>query len=368
MTVTTPQFRASRCVRYRYRYSACSRCSDACPHAAVRLSDSGAAIAADSCRNCALCVSACRTGAFTAANFRPLDMLRQAIKSEHFTVACLPSGCFADAVVPCLGALDAPLLAYLEKRRVPTTLLGAALCDACAHGPEGAGQLAANLDAVAGLRAAAAPEDWLPVVVARDARAAGDAENPRFASGRRHLFRRLLGRGVDECVAAVEAGPRQDGPVPDQAIRAGAYALPEQRELLQIVAGRKDGRPFRVEIHEALPALELTVGAGCTACEACFRVCPTGAIGITENPGDWALTFRRDRCVGCAACIEVCQPRALDAAADFEITPDQPVRPLFSLAKQRCGRCDRHFVSHRPEGICTVCSDDQDAFTAIFGT
>jgi ferredoxin len=365
MSVSIPEFRSARCVRYRYRYSECARCLDACPHDAIFLSDTGAAIDADKCRNCALCVSACRTGAFAADNFKPIDMLRKAIKTERFSIACVPSGHAADAVVPCLGALDAALLAYLEKRRLPTTLLGASLCVDCALGTKGAAQLAANLEAVAELRAAAAPDEWLPIEVVADAPAVA-AEKPRFASARRHLFRRLFGRGVDEVAAAVEQKPAAE-PVPDKAIRAGAYALTEQRELLQIVADRKNGEAFHVTLHEALPALDITISPGCTVCEACFRVCPTGAIKITENPGDWALEFHRDRCVGCAACLEVCQPHVLDAAAEFDLRPDQPPRSLISLAKQRCNRCDRFFVSPHPENTCKVCSDDQDAFTAIYG-
>jgi ferredoxin len=266
--------------------------------------------------------------------------------------------------VPCLGALDTSLLAYLEKRRLPITLLGVSLCTDCAHGAKGAAQLAANLEAVAELRAAAAPDVWLPIEVV-DITPAPETR-PRFTSGRRHLFRRLFARGVDEVSAAVAArSPSQ--PTPDKAIRAGAYALTEQRELLQIVAARKGAEPFRVSVHEALPALDISIGPGCTVCEACFRACPTGAISITENPGDWAMLFQRDRCVGCAACMEVCQPRVLDAATIFELTPDQPPRPLISLAKQRCNRCDRFFVSPHPEKTCKVCSDDQDAFTAIYG-
>jgi ferredoxin len=364
MSVGFPEFRAARCVRFRYRYSECTRCLDACPHEAISLSDMGAAIDADKCRNCALCVSACRTGAFAADNFKPIDMLRQAIKTERFSIACAPSGHAADAVVPCLGALDTSLLAYLEKRRLPITLLGVSLCTDCAHGAKGAAQLAANLEAVAELRAAAAPDVWLPIEVV-DITPAPETR-PRFTSGRRHLFRRLFARGVDEVSAAVAArSPSQ--PTPDKAIRAGAYALTEQRELLQIVAARKGAEPFRVSVHEALPALDISIGPGCTVCEACFRACPTGAISITENPGDWAMLFQRDRCVGCAACMEVCQPRVLDAATIFELTPDQPPRPLISLAKQRCNRCDRFFVSPHPEKTCKVCSDDQDAFTAIYG-
>lgn len=365
MSIVYPELHATRCVRYRYRYSECARCVDACPHQAIELSDSGASLVAGKCQNCALCVSACHTGAWSAAAFKPIDLLRLAIKAERFSVACAPSGRAADAVVPCLGGLDACTLAYLEKRGLPLSLHGTAHCPDCAHAPKGEEQLAANLEALAELRRAAAPEVWRETRIADDGTEAAP-QAQRFAAGRRHLFRRLIGRGVDELAAA---GAPQALPqvAPDKAIRAGGYALTEQRELLQIVAARKDGQPFRVAIHEALPAFDLTLEPGCTLCEACFRVCPTGAIRITENPGDWALVFQRDRCVGCAVCLEVCQPRVLDAAAGFDLTPDQAARPLISQAKQRCDRCDRFFVSPRPEETCPVCRDDQDAFSAIFG-
>ncbi|TRZ96361.1 MAG: 4Fe-4S ferredoxin, partial [Rhodocyclaceae bacterium] len=44
MSIATPEFRASHCVRYRYRYSECARCLNACPHDAISLTDTGAAI------------------------------------------------------------------------------------------------------------------------------------------------------------------------------------------------------------------------------------------------------------------------------------------------------------------------------------
>lgn len=57
----------------------------------------------------------------------------------------------------------------------------------------------------------------------------------------------------------------------------------------------------------------------------------------------------------------------LDADASFDARPEQPPRVLLSMAKQRCTRCDRHFVSHTPQQSCPICRDDEDAFTAIFG-
>ena len=374
MSIAAPDFRANRCTRYRYRYSECRRCADACPHDAITLSDEGAALDPARCQNCGLCISACHTGAWSSDTFNPIDLLRQAIKQPTWSLACAPSGATADARVPCLGAIDGVTLAYLAKRRIPLTLHGSTHCTECAHGAKGAAQLTLNLAALGVLHeateAADSPVHWTMPVLAADTRQSRPTgrtgQGDEFVAARRQLFRRLVGRGVDEVVRATKL-PGEPMPVPEKAIRAGPYALTERRELLQIVCQQKEDRPFNVRIHEALPLMQLTLQSGCTVCEACFRVCPTGALQIEENPGDWALTFQIDRCVACEACLEVCQPRVLDATAICDARSEQPARVLLSLNKQRCSRCDRHFVSPSPERTCPICRDDEDAFSAIFG-
>lgn len=366
MAIAYPEFRPPRCTRFRYRYSECRRCAAACPHEAIELSDEGAKIDAARCRNCGLCLLACHTGGWTSESFKPIDLLRQAIKQPTFSVACAPSGLRADVVVPCLGALSAAFIAYLGKRRIPLAMHGSSHCGECAHGAKGAVQLAAHLDAANRLRDAAreAGKDWLEPELSDAQPRAGKAAEKSALGGRRQLFRRLIGRGVD-AIASPQAVPSP--PAPDKAIRAGAYAGTEERELLQIVCDRKDGQPTFIEWHEALPLMQLKLHQGCTNCEACFRACPTGALQIVENPGDWALTFQVDRCVACEVCLEVCQPHVLDAEARFDARPERPATILHSLVKQRCMRCDRFFVSSTPQETCPVCSDDEDAFAQIFG-
>lgn len=371
-----PDFRASRCTRFRYRYSECRRCADACPHDAILLSDEGATLMGNKCQNCGLCVSACHTHAWTSPAFEPIDLLRQAIKKTAWSLACEPSGCGGDAMVPCLGAVDAVWLAYLAKRGIAVSLRGTGHCDPCVHGKTGPAQLKLNLEGLDLLWAAArqgAGDDsplpvWLLPVVAQEAGRPGarekDTGKSAQAASRRHLFRRIFNPG-GQPVASAEAG--RHGKVPAKAIRAGPYAVSEQRELLQIVCRQKEEPPFPVTLHESLPLMQLSLQSGCTLCEACFRVCPTGALQIVENPGDWALTFQTDRCVACEVCLEVCQPRVLDAAVSFDARPEQAPITLISRTKQRCSRCDRHFVSPTPEKTCSICGDDEDAFSAIFG-
>ncbi|MEO8332023.1 MAG: 4Fe-4S dicluster domain-containing protein [Gallionella sp.] len=359
-----PEFRATRCTRYRYRYNECSACADSCPHEAIDLSDEGISIKTADCQNCSLCAAACPTEALVADNLQKVEVLKRVVKLTAVTFACAPSQASGDEIVPCLGGLDAATLALLLSRGVTVALAGSHHCATCAHGSHGQGMMDAHLEAVELLRAKVGNEKWAEIKLLGSDTA--DSSKTEHDPVRRHFFRRFVGRGTDELARSIS--PNENQPAPLKAIRIAASFSTAGRELLQIVFDAESAKTATLPLHPALPVARIDIKAGCTACEACVRACPTGAMQLKESSTAWTLGFQFSRCVGCAVCIEVCQPGVLFAHDEMSgLAKESSPVILHSLNKQRCTRCDRFFISATPEKFCPICLGDDDDFAAIFG-
>jgi Ni,Fe-hydrogenase III small subunit/NAD-dependent dihydropyrimidine dehydrogenase PreA subunit len=58
----------------------------------------------------------------------------------------------------------------------------------------------------------------------------------------------------------------------------------------------------------------------CTACEACARSCPTGAIQATTPHAGWkTLTLSYASCIQCRECVAACQEHAVSVSTDIEV-------------------------------------------------
>lgn len=362
--LTQPEYRVTRCTRYRYRYSECNRCAEACPHEAVELSGEGIRISASACRNCSLCAAACPTEALLADNLPRIEVLKRAAKFPEVIFACAPSELQGDEIVPCLGGLDTAMLAYLASRGVAVTLTGSRHCAECPHGARGEAQLGLNLEAVEMLRSVIGSDRWARIGVPDEGKY--EAGKGGHDPSRRHLFRRFVGRGADQLTRPVSAAEAQ--PVPLKAIRFAAPFSTAGRELLQLLFDAKRDAQTPLPVHPALFAARVNIQPGCTACEACARACPTGAMQTRESGMAWELGFQFSRCVGCGVCVEVCQPHVLHFQEEMENLAKEPDPViLHALGKQRCARCDRFFISPAPAEICPICVGDDTDFSSIFG-
>ena len=360
--LTPPEFRAERCVRYRYVYSECNRCAEACPHEAIRLFDAGVEVLAKDCQACGLCVAACQTEALRQNDLSADYLYKASDLAPQMTVACAPSEIPGDAVVPCLGALHPVVLAELSRRGIAVELAGMEHCPECTHASKGTELIGSNLAAREILCSAGDSKKYASLTI-RTGKVEGGDKQPQLDKSRRGLFRRIVGHSVD-----VMSGKLEAAPAPLKAIRAAAPFIPERKILLNAMFADKGEAAFSLPRHNAIPAEDWKVISGCTYCEACVRVCPTGALQLLESNTGWRLAFLNDRCVACDVCAEVCQPSVLRQVNEEEVTVNkQKGRLLAAVAKRRCARCDRVFANESHGDTCPICLGDDDDFASIFG-
>jgi len=74
----------------------------------------------------------------------------------------------------------------------------------------------------------------------------------------------------------------------------------------------------------------LFIGARCTSCGDCSRVCPTKA--ITNNPAPETPTLTKKKCISCYCCHEVCKYNAIDLKEKFIGRLIRLVATVFNMA------------------------------------
>jgi ferredoxin len=328
----------------------------------MRLFDAGVEVLAEHCQSCGLCVAACQTEAISQNGISADYLLKITAGSKRATLACAPSELVGDAVVSCLGALHPVVLAELSRQGITVELAGMEHCAECAHAAKGPDMLRSNLAAYEILCTTDDPKKYAPLVRRADT-AGAPVKREKLDASRRGIFRRIVGQGAE-----VLSGMPESVPAPLKAIRAAAPFVPDRKVLLTAMFADRGEAAFALARHSAIPAEDWQVDSGCTYCEACVRVCPTGALQLLESNTGWRLAFLNERCVACDVCAEVCQPGVLRQTNDEKIAVNkQKGRLLAAVSKRRCTRCDRVFVNESGSEICPICSGDDEDFASIFG-
>jgi len=353
-----------RCLHAASVFATCRVCADECPAGALRV-DRSVALDAAACVGCGACVHACPVGAFTAPD-AAANLLRCAVRiPDHASLELVCELCPAgergprpvDAAVTvsgCLAALGPSTYAALYVLGVGEVQVRVDACDACPVGARASIERTVQ-------KAASVLRAWPDARVTCTAEPVGDEGYPRpvFEAdhppvSRRRLFAPLAAdeeRGLADALADVAAP------------EAGKGATAERRRLIKALAALPPaGQVFCPTPLAGQTFMQHGVDVECSACGACAKACPTGALALDVDDAaqTYSLTHRPAICAGCHTCIDLCERGALYASGVPLVSALQADRAVVISAGrfERCARCGARLPvgAADADGLCELCA------------
>ncbi|MFK4764323.1 4Fe-4S dicluster domain-containing protein [Desulfobaculum sp. SPO524] len=355
-SATPPEVTPGACLPAPSRH--CGRCVAVCPAGAITLADAPH-VDASACLGCGLCASVCPADALHCGGVA--DLLRAAsLREDRSTLALAcsgaPAGPETDTDAPviripgCLSALGVETLAALAASGVTALVLPANACAACECGDHGKRlrDAALLLDQLA---PGALTITQAPAARGKAARAPRDASDP--ALSRRALLRQFAPRKTAATtprpLLLPAAGEGEDKQPP-----ARRRLLHAALERLCATSAPQETAPGEAPSHIA-PVSAITVSRTCTACGACARACPTGALCMTTQSGAFRLEHEPWQCIGCGLCRRTCLPKSLTVTPGPPALLAAPARLLASGELATCKRCGAVFAG--ADGpLCPLCA------------
>lgn len=347
----------ARCVRANDRLSPCDRCVRTCPVGALQI-DSPIALNEKKCVNCGTCLHECPVGAFSGDDGTDplLQFLLQFPSNQIIELACLqhpepelgPSS-IANVIQTdrCLAALGPSIYAWLMARGMSQVIVRLDACAECEIGKSSA-TMQANLVSLGNLfntenaQRIQVIETSDPNWKEREVMAIKDVP-----LSRRELLRRMTQDAPKSAARALAT----------EAVDPKTKAPPRERKRL-LEALTRASSLNREQSVQNLGAIHLAVNEKCSACGACARVCPTGALQFTTTEQkEYRLDLKVGACTDCSICLDVCEPAALSrdrAPSAAEFIAAEPI-VLSAGGLKECVRCGARFAAQIPGDLCSIC-------------
>ena len=320
-----PTFDADLCVLALSHLADCQLCVAACPTAALIDGEDALGFDDELCIGCGLCRAVCPQQAISLADSPPPPVVegRALLACGEGALAALPGS------QACVHSLGLGQLAQLYRRGARHLEVATADCESCKLGA-----------------------------------------GPRLATSLAALNRLLVSRGLAGLDLATEAPgaagwqrklarPGDEGPDSARRRFLGALlttakpvaAAPETASLALAAVLRTPG-----EVAVAQRGVPRIDPQACSGCDACFKLCPTGALISRSDAEDGACyEIAPDLCSACGLCVAVCEASAIEVEAAAGGSASRLA--LHSFTCSACGS-----PSHRPatrageDELCRICT------------
>ena len=351
-------FNADRCLHTKDKFSECTACYEICPASAIT-AGKPPVLNSEQCDTCLACLPVCPTGSF-AADDDVSSLLKAASHLEGGTleIICghnpqfslgINSSSTALRIHQCIAGLGTGTYAELAALGFEHVILRCEKCESCKWS-----SLRLEIE-----KQTARANEFLSawgkgkfVEVVNDLkepveRPIWNADSPPVS--RREMFRFVVDRSQTMMARAMEnsASTSERRPGRDRLRLTGAVEhLPAWDA--QTTADLDGFRFAAVHVSDA-----------CSACAACAKACPTGALTFHKKPGEdhFSLEFSADKCIDCGICVHVCGVSAIELQAVStltEIFAHQAVK-LVEGNLVKCADCGAAIAERPGVKLCPVC-------------
>ncbi len=352
-----------RCVRTLSKFGSCEACVNACPTSAIKLDEHLPSLNLATCVGCGGCVGICPTEALQLDDFSPLEFFFSFVQESDNVLSCRKN-------VPCISVLHVEYVIALAvlKKGIVFDMGHCEECDIAATCKAQIVQCAEEANYV--LEAMECEQSVQLEAVAYDHT---DSKTP--TSERRDFFKNINLKNAAQARAQFERNVEiatdeyiQSALSTEQIATMREKTLSDKRKILFTALKRLE-KPLQYHVVEALSftSQKLLEQATCTACQICYRICPTGA--LSSDARNSKIDFDPFMCVKCGLCHDVCESDALRLSPSYNIKElfEPSLQRLVNFSVKTCNECATPFVSLHGETLCMRCAHEEDAAHELWG-
>jgi ferredoxin len=356
--------KASSCVRSLSVDSECNKCEVICPtNAIVVCNNPLPAINHSECVTCGACNAVCPNEAFGYEDFNATDFFFDFLEDEENNlISCKKN-------VPCIAALSIEYivsLAVLKKEMV----LDMGHCEGCHIAHTCHPQILKNHEEATYLLEAMENESLIKLedvcfepIEKKEVRLEFlSAFNLKTVVKIKRNFENEVEKASDELTE--HTLEKTD------IMLLKKKSLPEKRKLFYTAIKRVE----KPSVFHIVDATEVSFTSGkvmdedaCTACQMCYRVCPTGA--LTSDIKNSKIDFDPFMCIKCNICHDVCEPNAITLSTSYNVKEffEPEVQNLIKFKVRRCDECNVIFSTNGPERMCYRCKAEDEEARELWG-
>ncbi len=359
------QLNGGLCVRSLSVDSECNKCEVVCPTNAIIIQQGTPlpSINFSNCVTCGACGGVCPSEALTLDEFSVTDFFFEFVQEKDPLLSCRKN-------VPCIAALSVEhiiSLAVLKKELV----FDMGHCQTCEIAETCKAQIEANFEEASYVLEAMESDATLSMedvkyenteVQTSDRRAFLNSINLKNVAKARKNFEDEVQKATDEIV-------EHNLQTKDIALLKKKI-IPDKRKIF-FTAIKRVEKPSQFHIVDAteisFTSQKLMNEEACTACQMCYRVCPTGA--LSSDIKNSKIDFDPFLCIKCHICHDVCAPDAITLSESYRIKEffEPEVANLISFNVKRCNECNVIFSTTGDEKLCYRCKCEEEEARELWG-